>query len=157
MATKTFFNTPWDQRSKLERTALIVGGSLALYIGYKTFKNFSSFVKTKLGQVQAGQELGSLQTQNINPNYTNTQYSIFAEALYSAMADSWFWYGTDEDAIKSIMQKMKNDADVLKLNTSFGTKDGYTLSMWFRSELETSDLDEYVNAPLRANGVTFQF
>lgn len=154
---KTFFNTPWGERSSVERIGLMVGGAVVLYLGYKGFKNFAGFLRSTRGQIQAGSELGALQTQNVNPSYTNTQYQIFADGLYSAMADSWYWYGTDEDAIKSIMQKMKNDADVLKVNTIFGVRDGYSLSAWFTSELSNEDLDYYVNQPLRANGVTFQF
>lgn len=154
---KTFFNTPWGERSSVERVGLMFGGAIALYLGYRGFQNIKNFIKSTSGQIQAGTELGALQSQNVNPTYTNTQYQIFADGLYSAMADSWLIYGTDEDAIKSIMQKMKNDADVLKVNTIFGIRDGYSLSAWFTSELSNEDLDFYVNQPLRANGVTFQF
>lgn len=155
MAQKTFFNTPWGDRGGVEKIALIVGGGIAIYVGWRSFKNISNFLRSKISQVQAGSELGALQNQNVLPNYTNTQYGIFADGLQAAMGS---WYdGTDEDGIKAIIEKMKNDADVLKLNTIFGTRLGYTLSGWFRYELETDDLDEYVNAPLRRNGITFQF
>lgn len=155
MATKTFFNTPWGDRGGVEKIALIVGGSIVLYLGYRGIKNFTSLVRSKVGQVQAGQELGALQSKNINPNYTNTQYGIFADTLQTAMGSGWD--GTDEDTILTVMQKMKNDADVLKLNTVFGTREGYTLSGWFRYEMDDSYVDYYVNEPLRRNGVTFQF
>jgi len=152
---KTFFNTPWGERGGVEKIALIVGGSIALYITYRGFKNITSFVRSKVGQVQAGSELNVLENKNVLPNYTNTQYGIFADALQTAMGS---WYdGTDEDAIKVVMEKMKNDADVLKLNTAFGNREGYTLSGWFRYEMSSEYVDEYVNAPLRRNGVTFQF
>jgi hypothetical protein len=152
---KTFFNTPWGERSTVERVGLMFGGAIALYLGYRGFKNFVGFVKSTTGQIQAGSELGALQTQNISPNYTNTQYGIFADALQTAMGS---WYdGTDEESIKKIMEKMKNDADVLKLNTVFGIREGYSLSGWFRYEMSDSYVDYYVNEPLRRNGVTFQF
>ena len=118
-------------------------------------KNISNFLRSKISQVQAGSELGALQNQNVLPNYTNTQYGIFADALQTAMGS---WYdGTDEEAIKVIMQKMKNDADVLKLNTVFGTREGYTLSGWFRYEMSDDYVNYYVNEPLKRNGITFQF
>ena len=157
MANKTFFNTPWGERSAPERIIILVGGSVALFVAYRQLKNIVGFVRGAAGRVQTGSELGALQSQSINPTYTNTQYSIFANGLYSAMANTWFDYGTDEDAIKNIMQKMKNDADVLKLIQAFGTRDGYDLTGWLTTELNTSDMQEYVNGPLTANGITFQF
>jgi hypothetical protein len=155
MAQKTFFNTPWGDRGGVEKIALIVGGGIAIYVGWRSFKNISNFLRSKISQVQAGSELGALQSQNVLPNYTNTQYGIFADALQTAMGS---WYdGTDEEAIKVIMQKMKNDADVLKLNTVFGTREGYTLSGWFRYEMSDDYVNYYVNEPLKRNGITFQF
>jgi hypothetical protein len=154
---KDFFNTPWEKRDKIERYVILGGGIVLTFFAWRRIKGFLGLIKETKQNVQTGTELTSLQTQNVNPTYTNTQYGIFADGLYSAMVDSWYWYGTDEDGIKSIMEKMLNDADVLKLNTTFGVRDGYSLAQWFRSEMTASYIDEYVNAPLRRNGVTFQF
>lgn len=157
MAKKTFFNTPWGERGAVERIALIGGGAIALFVGYKFFKNIGDLYRTTRGKIQAGAELGVLETKNILPNYTATQYNIMAEQLYVAMKNYWYSYGTDEDSIKAVMVKMKNDADVLKLIQAYGNREGYDLSGWLRDDMSDEYMEEYVNGPLRANGVTFQF
>jgi hypothetical protein len=155
MASKTFFNTPWGERSFPEKMILLVGGSIVTFVAYKKLKQLSGLIKQTGVNIQTGSELGALQTQGVNPNYSATQYSIWADTLQTAMGS---WYdGTDEDSIKSVMDKMLNNADVLKLNQAFGTREGYTLSGWLRYELSDSYVDYYVNAPLRNKGITFQF
>ena len=157
MAKKNFFNTPWGERGPTERIALIGGAVIGLYVGYRVIKNIGDLYRTTKGRFQANLELGALENKNINPSYTATQYNIMAEQLYVAMKNYWYSYGTDEDSIKAVMQKMKNDADVLKLVNAFGNREGYDLAGWLRDDMEDPDMEEYVNGPLRANGVTFQF
>lgn len=157
MPLKTFFNTPWENRGQAERIIILSGVAVIGFVGYKKLKSLIGVIKQTGANIQTGTELNALQTQQIKPSYTTTQYGIFADGLYAAMVDYWYYWGTDEDAIKAIMRQMLNDADVLKLNQTFGTRDGYTLAQWFRSELETEDLATYVNNPLASNGVTFRF
>ena len=155
MATKTFFNTPWGERSTPEKIILLVGGSIITFVAYRKLKTLAGFIKQTGANIQTGSELGVLQSQNINPNYSATQYSIWADALQTAMGS---WYdGTDEEGIKTVMDKMMNNADVLKLNQAFGTREGYSLSGWLRYEMSDSYVDYYVNEPLRKKGITFQF
>jgi len=157
MPLKTFFNTPWQNRGQAERIIILAGVGIIGFVGYRKLKALVGIVKQTGSNIQTGTELGVLNQQQIKPSYTGTQYSIFADGLYSAMVDYWYAYGTDEDGIKAIMQQMNNDADVLKLNQTFGTRDGYTLAQWFRSELSDEDLKYYVNDPMARNGVTFKF
>jgi hypothetical protein len=157
MPLKTFFNTPWENRGQAERIIILAGVGIIGFVGYRKLKALVGIVKQTGANIQTGTELGVLNQQQIKPSYTGTQYGIFADALYVAMVDYWYYWGTDEDAIKNIMRQMKNDADVLKLNQTFGTRDGYTLSQWLRSELEDEDLATYVNNPLASNGITFRF
>ena len=157
MPLKNFFNTPWENRGQAERIILLSGAAVILFVGYKKLKALAGIVKQTGANIQTGTELNVLQQQQIKPSYTATQYGIFADTLYAAMVDYWYSYGTDEDAIKSVMKQMLNDADVLKLNQSFGTRDGYSLAAWLRDELSDSDLQYYVNDPLARNGVTFRF
>jgi hypothetical protein len=157
MSVKTFFNTPWQNRGQAERIIILAGVGIIGFVGYRKLKALVGIVKQTGANIQTGTELGVLNQQQIKPSYTGTQYSIFADGLYSAMVDYWYSWGTDEDGIKAIMQQMINDADVLKLNQTFGTRDGYTLAQWFRSELSDEDLKYYVNDPMARNGVTFKF
>lgn len=157
MPLKTFFNTSWENRGNAERIIILAGVGIIGFVGYRKLKTLIGIVKQTGANIQTGTELSVLNQQQIKPSYTATQYGIFADGLYTAMVDSWYWWGTDEDGIKAIMRQMQNDADVLKLNQSFGTRDGYTLAQWFRSELEDEDLATYVNNPLASNGITFRF
>jgi len=157
MPLKTFFNTPWENRGNAERIIILAGVGIIGFVGYRKLKALIGIVKQTGANIQTGTELSVLNQQQIKPSYTTTQYGIFADGLYSAMVDYWYYWGTDEDGIKAIMQQMNNDADVLKLNQTFGTRDGYTLAQWFRSELEDDDLKYYVNDPMARNGVTFKF
>jgi hypothetical protein len=157
MPLKTFFNTSWENRGQAERIIILSGVAVIGFVAYKKLKSIAGVIKQTGANIQTGTELNVLQTQQIKPSYTATQYGIFADGLYSAMVDYWYAYGTDEEGIMAIMKQMLNDADVLKLNQSFGTRDGYTLAQWFRSELADSDLKYYVNDPMARNGVTFKF
>lgn len=99
--------------------------------------------------------------QAMNPSYTVTQYKVFADTLFDAFSGP----GTDEERVKSVFQKMKNDLDVLELIKAYGTRDGGTY--WYSPkmtlieqipyDLTDSDIATYVNLPLRSNGVTYQF
>jgi len=157
MSVKTFFNTPWENRGQAERIIILSGVAVVGFVAYKKLKAIAGIIKQTGANIQTGTELNALQSQQIKPSHTATQYGIFADGLYTAMADYWYWYGTDEEGIKAIMRQMLNDADVLKLNQTFGTRDGYTLAQWFRSELSDEDLAYYVNEPMARNGVTFKF
>jgi hypothetical protein len=150
-----FFDTPWEKRGNTERIIILMGGAVVTFVAWRKLKTLIGFIKQAGSNIQAGGELGQLENQNINPSFTNTQYKIFADTLQTAMGS---WYdGTDEDAIKRVMDQMNNNADVLKLNIAFGTREGYSLAGWFRYEMSDSYVDYYVNAPLRNKGITFQF
>jgi hypothetical protein len=137
MSIKTFFNTSWENRGQAERIIILSGVAVVGFVGYKKLKALLGVIKQTGANIQTGTELNALQTQQIKPSYTATQYGIFADGLYSAMVDYWYYWGTDEEGIKAIMRQMLNDADVLKLNQSFGTRDGYTLAQWIWQHMLT--------------------
>ena len=98
-------------------------------------------------------------TQSLS--YPISQYQIFAGSLYDAFVGT----GTDEARIKSIFSQMKNNLDVLKLVEVYGTKDGgsyfwtpkMTLIEQIPYDMTDAEIETYVNAPLRANRITYQF
>jgi hypothetical protein len=94
-------------------------------------------------------------------SYISQQYADFADNLEDAMSGA----GTDEDAIKNIMAKMKTRDDVLALIDQWGKRslttpygwdtDPKTLSQAFYYELDTKEIDTYVNQPIKKT--TYKF
>ena len=93
--------------------------------------------------------------------YSAQQYSDFSKALFNAMYN----WGTDEKALKTVFSKMVTFADVIalidaygsrKLRTAFGwDSKPMTLAEALTDELDESDLQEYVNTPLKRTGYKF--
>ena len=107
-------------------------------------------------------ELNQLAQSGEVTHYTKTQLSGFADKLFTAMDGQ----GTDEDQIKEVFGYMQNKADVLELIKAFGIRDyedelfvvqQYNLSQWLNTELSASELNEYVNDPLKAKGIDYTF
>ena len=98
-------------------------------------------------------------TQSLS--YPISQYQIFAGSLYDAFEGS----ATNEARIKTVFSQMKNNLDVLKLVEVYGTRDGgaylwtpkMTLIEQIPYDMENSEIETYVNAPLRAKSITYQF
>lgn len=94
-------------------------------------------------------------------SYISQQYADFADTLEDAMSGA----GTDEDAIKTVMSKMKTRDDVLALIDQWGKRslstpygwdtDPKTLSQAFNYELDTKDIETYVNQPIKKTGYKF--
>jgi len=154
---KTFFNTPWNERGGIEKVVVLGGGIVGIYAAYKIgSRAIASFKANKVAQTYQT-DLNALQNAGVNPTYLDTQYLMFADTLYQAM-DSWlFDWGTDEDAVQGVMQQMRNDADVNKLISAYGSKDGYTLSEWIGGDFSAAAKDTYINNPLAANGIIYRF
>lgn len=85
-------------------------------------------------------------------------YKAQAEILYSAM----FRAGTDEGAILSVFNKLKNDCDLAQLVASFGLRrqefyiKTYDLRWFLYDELDEDEIGE-VNRILRTKGIKYQF
>lgn len=133
--------------------ALVKYGLLALilFFAWRILKGFSGIKENwqlQADMLNAGQK-----------TYPNSQYNIWADALESAM----YYWSTDEDAIKSIMQKMKTDADVLALISAFGQRSTAgidaeeDLGAWLRDDLNDQEMNLYVNNVLASNGVNYRF
>ena len=156
MATN-FFNTKWSNRTPLERYIILGGtGGLLIFVALNR-KKWIAAIKARRDRAIYEDDLGILTGGGDKATYLDSQYIIFANSLYQAMNSSAFDWGTDETTVGSIMYKMKNDIDVNKLITAFGKKDGYDLSEWITGDFSSEAKDMYVNAPLRANKIKYQF
>ena len=97
-------------------------------------------------------------------SYSDGQYQEFANSLWQAM-DGW---GTDNDKIMSVMDKMKNDTDILKLIDIYGIRkissgkgnpapdlnDGLTAA--FGDELSSSEINK-INKKFEDKKIKFRF
>ena len=153
MAKQGFFNTSWSDRGTAERIILLAGAGIGSIVLFRQIGKLTGFIRQTSQNVQTQGELNQWQNVGQTPSYQNTQYEIFADALLTAMKG----WGTDEDAVKDVMQKMNNNADILKLIQVFGIRDGYGLSAWITDDFSVKDKDKYINQVLRSKGITYQF
>jgi hypothetical protein len=85
-------------------------------------------------------------------------YKSQAEIMYTAM----FRPGTDETALLSVFNKLKNDCDLAQLFASFGLRrqefytTSYDLRWWVYDELGKTEIAE-INRILRTKGIKYQF
>jgi len=153
MAKQGFFSTSWSDRGPAERIILLAGTGIGAIVIFRQIGKLTGFIRQTSQNIQTAAELQQWENVGQNLSYQNTQYQIFADALLTAMKG----FGTDEDAVKDVMNKMNNNADILKLIQVFGVRDGYGLSAWITDDFSAEDKDKYINQVLRSKGITYQF
>lgn len=101
--------------------------------------------------------LKDIAMEKTKPTYTQTQYNEFANKIYSAGLGT---IGTDEDAIYSVFNSLKNNMDFLQLVKAFGKRRleftlGFgTLSEFLRSELNNKEIQK-INEILKTKKITY--
>lgn len=122
-----------------------------VYLLYRVVKGF--IPSTSLSAAQKAVKSGP------TASYPDLQYKIFADSIYQA---GMIIGGTDEDAIYSVFNNMKNDTDIAKLILAFGKRriefsfmDG-TLAEFLTSELDGDEM-KIVNKILASKGITYKF
>lgn len=115
--SKSYKGLPSWAKGSLAVGGLIIVGFFA-YTIYKNAKIKQEEKKGRKAAEEAKKELNDLSKQGIIPSFGNSQYEIFVQTLVTSM-DSC---GTDEAAIYSVFNAMKNKADVLKLVEIFGVR-----------------------------------
>lgn len=128
----------------------VIGLALLLLV-WKFVLKKSPEEKERAKDVAGKKEEADKSARVVKPSYSEQYYRDLASQLYSAMET---WGYTDEDSIARIFTKMQNVTDVLKLEAAFGNRDDKTLKEYLQSELSDSDIEKYVNGPLRKNGIT---
>ena len=101
--------------------------------------------------------------QGTQYSYGAQQYLNFAESLFTAMDG----VGTDETSIKRVMEQMKTYDDVLALIQAYGKRKWSKWELWdinpkpltlaeaLTSELSSSEINTFVNVPLRKTQYQF--
>lgn len=92
-------------------------------------------------------------------SYKSSQYKAFATSLHNAFVEA---LETDEDAIYSVMNKMKNECDLLQVIAEFGVRrqewgwEKLNLPQFINDELNTKEL-QTVNSILKRKGIAYIF
>lgn len=109
----------------------------------------------------ASSEIVELEKIGIKPSYPDSQYLSWAEKLQYALN----YLNTDEDAVYSVFEKLKNQADLNKLITAFGVRpievfifitQDVTLSEAMTMQMDTDEIKK-VNGILAKKGINFNF
>ena len=134
---------------------------IILYLLRRLFIKMKAKIDTKTLQDSIKGEIAYSAELGLKKSYTDTQYKAWADQLYNAMADYWLWYGTDEQAIISIMEKMKNRSDVISLVSAFGLRSGIIegasgLGVWLKSELSSFYINQ-INDMFANKGIQYSF
>lgn len=178
MSKKTFYQKYYEDQPRVTKgiiNVIVVGGvAFAGWQLWKAAKRKAELEKARQAAELAASELQRLASQGIRPSYYDSQYELWANQLQEAMAGC----GTDEDMILSVMDHMRNDADVLKLINRFGVRYyrpcaasqpisyamylldsesfGGGLGEWFGYDLSSGDIAD-INDVLAGNGVKYRF
>jgi len=138
--------------NKFLKYGLIAGG---IYLGYKLISYFTSGNTP----AQAATEVNKLQKSGVKQTYPDSNYSQWANAIYSAGFNT---LGTDEQTIYDIFKKMVNDLDVAKLIVAFGEQrvefsfQELPLGAWLRTELSASEMN-VINNIFATRNIKYRF
>ena len=148
---------------KYQYPLILTGVALAGYLGYKWYRKRNP---TDESSLSADEKAAKAKGQALS--YTLTSYQGLANTIYNA----WFqrfnpFNAVDETIVLSVMDKMKNDLDVLQLIRDFGKRRSpvnfasllvpdVTLPEWLSIGLEANEI-KAVNDVLGKKGISFKF
>jgi hypothetical protein len=121
---KSYMNLPPATRGLVT----LVGVGVGLFVVYKIFKSVSNSLSgVETPESSAGKEdrgwASEVDKYNQNPatkaTISKPQAQSFAASLFAAMDG----YGTDEDAIISVFNNLKNDADYAMIFNAYGVRE----------------------------------
>lgn len=134
----------------------------AVILGVIVFVVFYYFGSRNGKAAAAGNDEGAAEqkaAEQANPlTYELSQYTAMADRLESAM----FQINTDEPAVYDVFSKLRNKADMLKLNQVFGNRrqlwtwGGSNLARWISDQLDPDEI-EHVNEILARNNIDYQY
>lgn len=141
----------------------IIGGGYLAYAIYKKMNPSEEEKQEEQLQSEATSvkdpKTGKSVSCKQNLSYSPSQYQSWANTLY----DSFFaGFGTDEETVYAIMNKLKNECDLKQLIADFGLRrqefrfSEYDLPWFMRDELDKDELS-YVNRILATKGINYQF
>lgn len=154
MATRKQSIQGLDYRVQIALGLALLGG-----VGYGVYTIVNAIRRAEArrkAQEEAEKLKGEIQalqtTTGQSQSYPESQYTTMADTLYYAMAG----WGTDEESIFSTFGTLVNNVDFLKLQTAFGSRDGYSLTEWLRGDLSSDDIRK-INSLLTDRGIIYRF
>lgn len=133
---------------------IIVICVLVLYFFWGKIKVAISGLSTKLHQ---NSDLNNYQiATGEQVTLGDSELRQLANKLYSAFYGGVFGWGTDEDAVYSVFNRLNNGADLRKLIAIYGTRNEMTLDQAIVDELSGKDLAK-LNQILQNKGINYQF
>jgi hypothetical protein len=155
----------WKESDTVVKLVIVAVFIVLVIVIYRLIKKALTKSPGQQSLNTASDELKTLIKSGEKTNYSDAQFAAFADNLEQAMTG----IGTDEEAIKKVINYLQNKADVLSLIKTFGIRD-YTddkflmynikplnLNQWFNIELGASDLENFVNQPLKQKGINYSF
>ena len=143
-----FSNLGSSPKDKIINIVIIIIAIVALYF-------MGNFIWKKLKPLFAKQkqddELSKELSKGVKLTYTDYEYTNMADSLYTAMKG----VGTTTSKVYEVFGRMRNRADVLKLDIAFGIRDNESLSQWMQGESLLSI--SKINDILSARGINYAF
>jgi hypothetical protein len=133
-------------------------GVIGVYILSKAISSLKSSLGGEFGK-NYNKDLNKLETKNILPSYSDQVYVGFADTIYSEYANEFF---SDVEDVIPIINKMTNDADMLKLTQAFGDRRFMfsgtkgNLGAIIRKMFDNSEI-ETLNEILSRKGINYRF
>ena len=134
---------------------------VAVFVVYKLIKKVTTPTPPPPSPQPAGDDLQKLEQSGVKTSFPNSQYSAWSEKLQYALN----YLNTDETAVYSIFNTLKNQADLLKLIQTFGSRkiemfpfvfQTSTLSEAIQSQMDEDEITK-LNGILAKKGINFNF
>lgn len=131
-----------------------------VFVGYKVYKGASAKLQDLKRDKALNDEEKKLRKEGEFPSYSDLEYKQMADMLFAALD---YPFDEAEEDFEPVFARMKNRSDVVNLIKAFGIRD--VSSIYGPADLVTqigryftqSQKDEFINGPLRRNGVNYQF
>ena len=134
-----------------------------IYVGYKLIKAPAKIIANKGNKDESSDVKRELDRIAKTATLSNSQAGVVANAIFAAMDG----YGTDEQGIVNQMKKVKNNADFLKVQSKYGTREvssgRFNPEPNYKGNLTGamgSECSTYwtnlINKNLKSNGVTYK-
>lgn len=127
---------------------------LLIYFFWGKIKTWFSGIGTSM---QQNEDLNNyIATTGVSVSLSDSEIKQLCNKLYNAFYGGLFGWGTDEDAVYEVFNRINNQADLYKLIAVYGTRENMTLDQAIVSELNNSELKK-LNTILANKGINYQF
>jgi len=126
--------------------------------GYSLYR-IGKAISKKLNGSNAEQDIIDAKKAGQTPSYSSATYSQLADKIYAAVMYTW---GTDEQAIYDVFNKMNSNLDVAMLIKAFGKRrvefstQDMELGAHLSNDLDSSEISK-LNSILSSKGINYQF